>query len=48
MFLRELVRQYPADLQRTMLRTLVVVEAAEALEDFRSPPGNRLEKLNGR
>ena len=47
LFLREPVRQYPADLQRTMLRKLVVVDAAEALEDLRSPPGNRLEKLKG-
>jgi proteic killer suppression protein len=25
----------------------VVLDAAEALEDLRSPPGNRLEKLKG-
>ena len=30
-----------------MLRKLVVVDAAEALEDLRSPPGNRLKKLKG-
>ncbi len=45
LFLREPVRRYPAMLQRTMLRKLVVVDAAEALDDLRSPPGNRLEKL---
>ncbi len=28
-----------------MLRKLIVVDAAEQLEDLRSPPGNRLEKL---
>ena len=47
LFLRETVRRYPSDLQRTMLRKLVVVDAAEALDDLRSPPGNRLEKLKG-
>jgi proteic killer suppression protein len=30
-----------------MLRKLVLVDAAEQLEDLRIPPGNRLEKLRG-
>jgi proteic killer suppression protein len=30
-----------------MLRKLVAVDAAEALDDLRVPPGNRLEKLKG-
>ena len=30
-----------------MLRKLGLVDAAEKLEDLRSPPGNRLEKLKG-
>jgi toxin HigB-1 len=30
-----------------MLRKLVVLDAAESVEDLRSPPGNRLEKLRG-
>jgi proteic killer suppression protein len=30
-----------------MLRKLVILDAAESLEDLRSPPGNRLEKLRG-
>ncbi len=47
LFGREPVRRYPAELQRTMLRKLIVVDAAEQLEDLRSPPGNRLEKLHG-
>lgn len=47
LFLREPMRRHPADVQRTMLRKLVVVDAAEALEDLRSPPSNRLEKLKG-
>ncbi len=47
LFNRERVRCYPAALQRPMLRKLVAVDAAEALEDLRVPPGNRLEKLKG-
>lgn len=47
LFGRESVRRFPSVLQRTMLRKLVVLDAAEALKDFRSPPGNRLEKLKG-
>jgi toxin HigB-1 len=31
-----------------MLRKLVALDAAEALQDLRVPPGNRLEKLKGR
>ena len=30
-----------------MLRKLVAVDAAEALDDLGVPPGNRLEKLRG-
>ena len=47
LFGREPVRRFPSNLQRTMLRKLVVLDAAEALVDLRSPPGNRLEKLKG-
>jgi toxin HigB-1 len=47
LFARESVRRYLADLQRTMLRKLVAVDAAEQLGDLRVPPGNRLEKLRG-
>ncbi|HKT09834.1 MAG TPA: type II toxin-antitoxin system RelE/ParE family toxin [Gemmatimonadaceae bacterium] len=47
LFRRERVRRYPADVLRSMLRKLVAVNAAEALEDLLVPPGNRLEKLKG-
>ena len=47
LFDREAVRRFPAALQRTMLRKLVALDAAETLEDLRVPPGNRLEKLTG-
>lgn len=30
-----------------MLRKLMMLEAADALQDLRVPPGNRLEKLRG-
>lgn len=30
-----------------MLRKLLLVDAAERLDDLRVPPGNRLEKLKG-
>lgn len=47
LFHREPVRRLPAELLRTMLRKLVLVDAAEQLDDLRVPPGNRLEKLKG-
>ena len=47
LFRRERVRRYPAELLRTMLRKLALVDAAEQLDDLRVPPGNRLEKLRG-
>jgi proteic killer suppression protein len=40
-------RRLPADLQRIAYRKLVVLDAADALNDLRIPPGNRLEKLRG-
>jgi toxin HigB-1 len=48
LFNRERVRRFPVDLLHSMLRKLVALDAAEALEDLRVPPGNRLEKLKGR
>jgi len=47
LFRREVVRRWSADLQRATLRKLLVLDAAEALDDLRVPPGNRLEKLSG-
>lgn len=42
---REPVRRFPPDLRRVMLRKLGHIDAAVRLEDLRTPPGNRLEKL---
>ena len=34
-------------IQKVALRKLLLLEAAERVEDLRIPPGNRLEKLAG-
>jgi len=41
------VLKFSADMQRGALRRLMLLDAAERLEDLRIPPGNRLEKLFG-
>jgi proteic killer suppression protein len=41
------VRKLGPDVQRAALRKLVILDAAEILQDLRVPPGNRLEKLKG-
>ena len=46
-FERHRVRRWSPELQRSALRKLLIIDAAETLEDLRSPPGNRLEKLSG-
>ena len=47
LFDRERNRAVPSVLQRAALRKLLILDAAEGLEDLRVPPGNRLEKLKG-
>jgi proteic killer suppression protein len=44
---RERVRRFGSDLQRMANRKLLIIEAAETLNDLRVPPGNRLERLRG-
>ena len=44
---RQAVRKFHDDLQRTALRKLAMLDAADAIVDLRIPPGNRLEKLSG-
>jgi len=46
-FDRRVSRRLPAEIQRSALRKLLLLDGAESLEDLRSPPGNRLEKLTG-
>jgi proteic killer suppression protein len=38
---------FPADLLKVTRRKLQYLDAARALSDLRSPPGNRLELLKG-
>ena len=46
-FDRIYVKAISPELQRTVYRKLLILDAAESLEDLRVPPGNRLEKLSG-
>ena len=47
LFHRESVKRFPPPVQRAALRKLLLLDAAESLNDLRVPPGNRLEKLHG-
>ena len=42
---RQRVRRFGPDLQRMANRKLLIIDAAETLNDLRVPPGNRLEQL---
>ena len=42
---RERSRQLDPTTQRAALRKLLILDAAETLEDMKIPPGNRPEKL---
>ena len=44
---RERIKKLDPRIERTALRKLVLLDAAETLEDLRVPPGNRLEALRG-
>ena len=46
-FLRVRRTKFARPLQRAALRKLLLLDAAEVLQDLRVPPGNRLEKLSG-
>ena len=46
-FLRETVSKFSQEVCRKALRKLLILDAAERLEDLRIPPGNQLEKLVG-
>ena len=47
LFQREAPRKLPEKVQKVALRKLVILDAAESLQDLSLPPGNRLEKLSG-
>ena len=38
----------PGDIQRRALRTLLSIHYATDVNDLRTPPGNRLERLSGK
>ena len=40
-------RKLPSDIQQVALRKLRMINRAEALQDLRVPPANRLERLVG-
>ena len=40
-------RKPPSDIQQVALRKLRMLNNARTLQDLRSPPANRLEKLSG-
>ncbi|MHB8835483.1 MAG: type II toxin-antitoxin system RelE/ParE family toxin [Candidatus Methylomirabilia bacterium] len=46
LFYRKSSSDVPANIKKVALRTLLILDAAENLEDLRVPPGNRLEKLS--
>jgi proteic killer suppression protein len=46
-FVRDAVPRLSQDLYRMALRKLLLLDAAEKLEDLRIPPGNQLERLAG-
>jgi len=47
LFYRRPSRRLPHHLLRAALKRLVLLDAAESLNDLRIPPGNHLEKLAG-
>ncbi len=46
-FRRERSRRFSGSLARSALKKLLLLDAADSIQDLRSPPGNRLEKLAG-
>ena len=44
---RERTKKLDPRIERTALRKLTILDAAETLEDLRAPPGTRLEAARG-
>ncbi len=44
-FHQQFSRKLPHEIQRTALRKLMMIDAADRVEDLMVPPGNRLEAL---
>ena len=47
LFCRLRSRRFPPGIQVPALRKLRMLDAAETIDELRSPPGNRLERLRG-
>ncbi len=47
LFRRERSKKFGSSMQHAALRKLLILDAADSLEDLRIPPSNRLEKLSG-
>lgn len=47
LWIGERSRKLPADIQTRALAKLAMIDAAEALNDLRNPPSNRLHALDG-
>ena len=46
-FNQEYSRKFPRGIQGVALRKLIMIDAANSLNDLRVPPGNKLEQLSG-
>jgi proteic killer suppression protein len=46
-FLGQLSKKLPLEIQRTARRKLLYLDSAKDLQDLQAPPGNKLEKLKG-
>ena len=46
-FNRQRSRKLPSDIQQIALRKLRMLNRSQSLQDLRTPPSNRLEKLSG-
>lgn len=47
LFEDERPKKLPSTILRAAFRKLILIDAAKEINDLRSPPGNRLEKLSG-
>ncbi len=47
-FDRQVSRKYSTDLSNKAYKKLLLIDAADKLDDLKIPPGNRLEKLSGK
>lgn len=47
LFNRQRISKLPPKILRIAYRKLLLIDAADRIEDLRIPPGNRLEKLSG-